>query len=74
MATARTIRCRHSPNGRIQWLRVKPWMLDVLYRAMRPVSYRRISMAFEVANDLPAFFVVANLLLPTNIAKYYSNS
>jgi hypothetical protein len=39
--------------------------LDVLYQAMRPASYRRIRMAIEI----PAFFVVADSLLPTNIAK-----
>jgi hypothetical protein len=43
--------------------------LVVLYRAMRPVSYRRIRMAIEIASDSPAFFVVADSLLPTNIAK-----
>jgi hypothetical protein len=43
--------------------------LDVLYRAMRPASYRRISMAIEIVSDSPAFFVVANLLLTTNVAK-----
>ena len=39
--------------------------LDVLYRAMRPASYRRIDMAIEIASDSPAFFVVADSLLPT---------
>jgi hypothetical protein len=43
--------------------------LDVLYRAMRPASYRHIPMAIEIASNSPAFFVVADLLLPTNIAK-----
>jgi len=43
--------------------------LDVLYRAMRPASYRRIRMAIEIASNSPAFFVVADSLLPTNIAK-----
>ncbi len=43
--------------------------MDVLYRAMLPVSYRRICMAIEITSDSPAFFVVADSLLPTNIAK-----
>ncbi len=43
--------------------------LDVLYREMRPASYRHIRMAIKIASDLPAFFVVADSLLPTNIAK-----
>ncbi len=43
--------------------------LEVLYQAMRPVLYRRIHMAIEIANDLPAFFVAADLLLPVTIAK-----
>jgi hypothetical protein len=44
-------------------------VLDVLYWAMHPASYRCIRMAIEIASNLPAFFVVADLLLPTNIAK-----
>ena len=43
--------------------------LDVLYWAMRPASYRRIRMAIKIASNLPAFFVIADSLLPTNIAK-----
>ena len=43
--------------------------LDVLYREMRPGSYRHIRMAIKIASDLPAFFVVAETLLPSNIAK-----
>jgi hypothetical protein len=43
--------------------------LDVLYWAMRPALYRRISIAIEIASDSPAFFVVTDLLLPTNMAK-----
>jgi hypothetical protein len=43
--------------------------LDVLHRAMCPMSYRRICMAIEIANDLPAFFVVVDSLLPTTIAN-----
>jgi len=43
--------------------------LDVLYWAMRPTLYRRIRMAIKIASDLPAFFVIADSLLPTNIAK-----
>jgi hypothetical protein len=38
--------------------------LDVLYWVMRPASYRRIRMAIEIASDLPAFFVVIDLLSP----------
>jgi hypothetical protein len=36
---------------------------------MRPASYRRIGMAIEIASDLPAFFVVDDLLLTITIAK-----
>jgi len=43
--------------------------LDLLYRAMRPALYCHIRIAIEIARDLPAFFVVANLLLPTKKAK-----
>jgi len=43
--------------------------LEVLYQAMRPMLYRRIRMAIEIASDLPAFFVVIDLLLPITIAK-----
>ncbi len=48
--------------------------LDVLYWAMRPASYRRIRMAIEITSNLPAFVVVADSLLPTNIANKHSNS
>jgi hypothetical protein len=43
--------------------------LDVLYQTMRPASYRRIRMAIKIASNLPAFVVVADSLLTTNIAK-----
>jgi hypothetical protein len=43
--------------------------MDVLHRAIRPASYCRIRMAIEIASNLPAFYVIANSLLPTNIAK-----
>ena len=43
--------------------------LDVLHRAMRPASYHCIAMAIEIFVDLPAFFVVVDLLLPTTMAK-----
>jgi hypothetical protein len=33
-------------------------------RAIGPASYRRIRMAIEISSDSPAFFVVADLLLP----------
>jgi len=42
---------------------------DVLYWAMHPTSHRRIRMPLEITSNLPAFFVVADSLLPTNIAK-----
>jgi hypothetical protein len=48
--------------------------LDVLHQAMRPASHRSIRMAIEIPSDSPAFFVVANSLLPTNIAKLHRNS
>jgi hypothetical protein len=43
--------------------------LDVLHGAMHPASYHRIHMAIEIASNLPAFFVVIDLLLPTAIVK-----
>jgi hypothetical protein len=43
--------------------------LDVLYRAMRPESYRCIVMAIEIAIDSPAFFVAVDSFSPTTIAK-----
>jgi hypothetical protein len=69
MAAAETIRRRHSPDDGIQWLQVKLWMCSIGQCASRRASYRRISMAIEINSNLPAFFVVANLLLPTNISK-----
>ena len=32
--------------------------LDVLYRAMRPLLYRCVRMAIEIASNLPAFLVL----------------
>jgi hypothetical protein len=43
--------------------------LDVLHQAMRPATYRHIRMAIKIASNLPALFIVVDLLLPTNIAK-----
>jgi hypothetical protein len=45
--------------------------LDVIYQAMHLMLYRRrrIRMTIKIASDSRAFFVVANSLLPTNIAK-----
>ena len=44
--------------------------LNVLYRAMRAASYRRIAiMAIEIASDSPEFFVLTDLLLPIMIAE-----
>jgi hypothetical protein len=42
---------------------------DVLYQAMCSISYRRIRMAIKIASDLPAIFVVVDLLSPTTIPK-----
>jgi len=39
--------------------------LDVLHWAMRPASYRCITMAIEIVVNLPAFFVLSILLLAT---------
>jgi hypothetical protein len=48
---------------------------DVLHRAMHPASHHHIRMAIEIASDLPAFFVVVDLLLPTTTidTKYINN-
>ena len=48
--------------------------LDVLHRAMRPASHRRIRMAIEIAIDSPALFVVVDSLSPTIIAKLPTNN
>jgi hypothetical protein len=42
--------------------------LDVLYRAICPVSYRCIAMAIEIVVDLPAIFVSLIPLLTTTIS------
>jgi len=33
-----------------------------------------LTMAIEIASDLPAFVVAVNSLMPTTIAKYHSNN
>jgi hypothetical protein len=38
--------------------------LDVLHWEMRPMLYRCIAMAIEIASDSPAFFVAVNSLSP----------
>jgi hypothetical protein len=43
--------------------------LDVLYRAMRPASYRCIAMEIEIASDLPSFLSSPISLSPTTVAK-----
>jgi hypothetical protein len=74
MVAAGAILRRHSPNGGIQWPVASSEAWDVLHWAMRPASHRRIRMEIEITSDLPTFFVVADSLLPTNIAKKHSNS
>jgi hypothetical protein len=41
----------------------------LLHRVMHPALHRHICMAIKIASNSPAFFVVADSLLPTNIAK-----
>ena len=48
MAATAAMRCKHLPDGGIQWLRVKP--------------HRCIRMAIKIASDFPAFVVVVDLL------------
>jgi hypothetical protein len=43
--------------------------LDMLHRAMCPVSYHYIAMAIEITINLPAFFVAVDWVSPTTIAK-----
>jgi len=43
--------------------------LDVPYRAMRPLSYRCIAMALEIASNLPSFLLSPISLSPTTVAK-----
>jgi hypothetical protein len=43
--------------------------LDVLYRAMRPASYRRIAMAIDIASDSLSFLSSPILLSPTTVSK-----
>jgi hypothetical protein len=39
---------------------------DALCWAMRPVLYPRICMAFKIASNLPAFFVVVDFVVGHN--------
>ena len=48
--------------------------LDVLHRAMRLASYRRVCMAIEITSDLPTFLSSPISLSPTTIANKHSNS
>jgi hypothetical protein len=49
-----------------QWRHPVASAWDVLHWAMSPVSYRHICMAIKIARDLPAFFVVINLIVGQN--------
>jgi hypothetical protein len=40
--------------------------LDVVHWAMHPKLYRHIHMAIKIASNLPAFFVVINLVVGQN--------
>ena len=42
---------------------------DVLHRAMRLASHRRIRMTIEIASDLPAFFIVVDSLFAHNVSS-----
>jgi hypothetical protein len=41
---------------------------DVIHRAMRPKSHRRIRMAIEIAVKLPAIFVVVDSFFAHNLS------
>jgi len=41
----------------------------MLHQVMRLAPYHPIGMVVKIASDLPAFFIVVDLLLPTTIAK-----
>jgi len=43
--------------------------LVVLYRAMRPASYRCIATAIEIVSNSPSFLLSPNSLSPTTVAK-----
>jgi hypothetical protein len=64
MAAAGAIQRRHLPNGGIQWLLVKPY---VLHRVMRPASYCRIRMVIKITSTLPAFFAVVDAIVANNL-------
>jgi hypothetical protein len=55
-------------------IRASSEALHVLYRTMRPASYRCIAMAIEIAIDSTACFVAVDLFSPTTIAKKHSNN
>jgi hypothetical protein len=39
-----------------------------------PAGIGNLGQKIKIASDSPAYFIVANLLLPTNIAKIHSNT
>jgi hypothetical protein len=61
MAAIGAIRRRQLPNGSIQQL-----LLDVLHWVMGPASYRRIRVVIKIAGDLPAFFVIVDVVVGHN--------
>jgi hypothetical protein len=67
-------RCGNSMRALAQWRHplALSEALDVLHRAMRPASHRRIHMVVEIVVKLPAFFVVSISLLATTISSRQS--
>jgi hypothetical protein len=68
MAAAGAIRRRHLPDGGIRYPVASIETQDVLHWVMRPALYRRICMAIEIVNDLPAFFVIAEYLFADKLS------
>jgi hypothetical protein len=66
MAAAAAMQCKHLPDGGIHWLQGKPWLCFIGRCA--PHCTAGFHMVVEIVIDLPAFFVVLNLLLVTTIS------
>jgi hypothetical protein len=52
MAAAGAIRCLHSPNGDVQWLRI--------HRAIHAASHQRIRVAIKTASEPSVFIFIDN--------------
>jgi hypothetical protein len=70
MAAVVAMRCEHSPDGGIQWLRVKPWMCSIGRSAPRCTAASAWqSTSSSICLNLRQFFVPARTLIGVKLLR-----